>query len=118
MSYSTGAVTGDDYVGGLVGRNSGDINQSFWDVETSGQVISDGGTGKTTGEMQNIQTYQNAGWDFVGEVKDGLHEFWQMPEAGGYPVLAAFFGYTPPRLKGQGTVEEPYLISDASAGAG
>jgi hypothetical protein len=54
-----------------------------------------------------------AGWDFVAERENGLHEVWQMREEGGYPVLAVFNGYTPPRLQGAGTMEDPYLISNA-----
>ncbi|MCX5643323.1 MAG: hypothetical protein NTZ17_01365 [Phycisphaerae bacterium] len=36
-----------------------------------------------------------------------------MPEGGGYPVLAIFNGYTSLKLQGQGTAEDPYLISNA-----
>ena len=85
----------------------------FWDMETSGQTTSDGGTGKNTAEMHDIRTYLEAGWDFLGEIENGLHEFWQIPEEGGYPVLAIFNEYKPPQLQGQGTIDEPYLISDA-----
>ena len=109
-------ITGSgSYVGGLVGENSysGTVTTSFWDIETSGQTTSAGGTGKTTAEMQDIRTYQDAGWDFVGEIVNGTHDFWLMPEAGGYPVLSIFHGYTPPQLEGLGTRDEPYLISDA-----
>jgi len=61
-SYSTGSVTGSEYVGGLVGYNLKDnVSNSFWDTETSGQSTSDGGTGKTTAEMneghRNIHRY-------------------------------------------------------------
>jgi hypothetical protein len=85
----------------------------FWDIQTSGQTVSGGGTGLTTAEMQDVQTYQDAGWDFVGEIGNGTHEIWQMPEEGGYPVLTSFSGYTPPKLQGLGTPDDPYLISDA-----
>jgi len=113
--YSAGWVTGDTNVGGLVGY--GDLccteSNCFWDVETSGQSTSAGGTGKTNAEMQTADTFLDAGWDFVGELENGLHEIWQMPEGGAYPVLALFNGYTPPRLRGEGTREAPYLISNA-----
>jgi len=117
--YSTGAVSGSGSVGGLVGQNTGDwgcagiVDGCFWDTQTSGQATSAGGTGLTTAEMQMAKTLLDAGWDFVGEVNNGTHEVWQMPEEGGYPVLAAFAGYTPRELQGTGTVEDPYLISDA-----
>ncbi len=64
--------------------------------------------------MKDIGTYLAAGWDFVGEWANGVHEVWQMPQAGGYPILAILNGYTPPVLQGLGTAESPYLITSAS----
>jgi hypothetical protein len=64
--YSTGAVAGSGSdVGGMIGENDGGTNtNSFWDTETSGFAISEGGTGKTTAEMKTLVTFTNAGWDF------------------------------------------------------
>ncbi len=64
--YSTGRVSGGQYVGGLVGRTRvmGIVSRSFWDTETSGQTTSDGGTGKTTVQMQMMNTFLSVGWDF------------------------------------------------------
>jgi hypothetical protein len=57
-------VTGDEYVGGLVGVDwGGTVSNSFWDTKTSGQANSAGGTGKTTTEMQHIATFLWAAWD-------------------------------------------------------
>jgi len=59
-SYSTGAIWGVDDVGGLVGHRydvQTNVTGSFWDTETSGTETSDGGTGKTTAEMTDIDTY-------------------------------------------------------------
>ena len=104
--YSTGAVGGDSRVGGLVGYNyQGSVTHSFWDIQTSGQASSAGGTGKTAAQMQDIQTYLDAGWDFVGEDYNGTHEVWQMPEGGGYPLLAVLSGYVPPQLIGLGPIQ-------------
>jgi hypothetical protein len=112
--YSRGVVEGNDTVGGLIGYNSdGIVERSFWDTHTSGIETSDGGTGKTTAEMQTAETFLEAGWDFVEEMENGLHEFWQMPEGGGYPVLSVFNNYNPPVLSGNGTLESPYLISSS-----
>jgi hypothetical protein len=112
--YSTGVVSGTgSSVGGLVGSNGSGVIRCFWDTRTSGQINSAGGTGKTTGTMQIAGTFLDAGWDFVGETENGIHEVWQMPEEGGYPVLAILNGYTPPQLQGAGTREDPYIISDA-----
>ena len=94
-SYSTGSVSGSTSVGGLVGDNySGTITNSFWDMETSGQSSSSGGTGKTTAEMTtNAQTYPNfytdAEWDFNGESINGTHDYWNINSTrnNGYPFL-------------------------------
>jgi hypothetical protein len=112
--YSTGYVMPTSRSGGLVGINAyGEAVNSFWDIETSGQTNSEGGTGLNTAEMQDIDTYLNAVWDFVGEIEKGLHEIWQMPGEGGYPMLSVFNDYQPPTLSGKGTTESPYLISTA-----
>jgi hypothetical protein len=85
--YSTGSVTGTDLVGGLVGFNdAGTVAASFWDTETSGQATSDGGTGKTTAEMQDHNTFTDAGWDFVGETYNGIEDIWFIPQQD-YPHL-------------------------------
>jgi len=64
-SYSTGSVNGENSVGGLVGVNEwgSTVSNSFWDTETSGQPTSDGGTGRTTVEMQDIATFP--AWDII-----------------------------------------------------
>jgi hypothetical protein len=91
--YSAGVVSGGGQVGGLVAENYGDVAQgygagavsgtggtaglvsgeawlvtaSFWDLQTSGQTPSAGGTGKTTAETQTSKTFLDAGRNFVGE---------------------------------------------------
>ncbi len=77
-SYSSGIVKGAIDVGGLLGYAHGEVANSFWDIETSGQETSAGGTGLSTEEMQNQYTFESAGWDFT--------TIWEM-EAGSYPVL-------------------------------
>jgi len=81
--YSTGSVTGTgSYVGGLVGyreAEGGFVEDSFWDIETSGQSTSSGGTGKRTAEMKTMSTFTTAGWDFV--------EIWGIGENQTYPFL-------------------------------
>jgi hypothetical protein len=138
---SSGSVSGKGYVGGLVGNNwNGFIGQclsvgsvkgqsntgglvgygymahviaSFWDIQTSGQTSSSGGTGKSTAELYGIAIYLVSGWDFVDEIKNGTSQVWMMPARGGYPILTIFSGHAVPRLQGLGTVEAPYLISDS-----
>ena len=65
-TYATGRVSGSSNVGGLVGyKRDGTTTASFWDIYTTGQTTSAGGTGKTTEEMMNKTTFTSAGWDFV-----------------------------------------------------
>jgi len=77
-NYATGAITGTS-TGGLIGLNrpSALVTASFWDTETSGQASSDGGTGKTTAEMQTKTTFNTGGatWDIGGSA------------TGAYPTL-------------------------------
>jgi hypothetical protein len=85
--YSTGNVSGDR-IGGLVGYNKGrgEVINSFWDIETSGQDTSDGGTGLPTHQMQMVGTFTDAGWDFVGETVIGIEDIWFIPQQD-YPHL-------------------------------
>jgi hypothetical protein len=64
--YSAGSVTGNRDVGGLTGyiRVLGNVSRSFWDTQTSGQDTSAGGTGKTTSQMKQMDTFLSSGWDF------------------------------------------------------
>jgi The GLUG motif len=111
--YSTGQVTGEENVGGLVGDNRGSVLSCFWDTEASGLATSPVGVGLTRSQMQEIDTYLDAGWDFVGESANGTAETWQMPQAGGYPRLSQFDGHEPVLPEGQGTLTEPFLITNA-----
>ncbi len=80
-SYSNGTVTGTGfYIGGLLGYFSGGtITSSFWDTQTSSQIASAGGIGNTTAQMQDINTFLTAGWDFTN--------IWTMSLFSGYPIL-------------------------------
>jgi len=92
-TYSTGRVTSvtrDDDVGGLVGWNEGDegdVSNSFWDQVTSGMEESDGGTGKSTIEMQDDATFTEWDiWAFADGVPDT--EFTWYIFKGEYPILS------------------------------
>jgi len=84
--YSTGCVDGNDNIGGLVGLNDRGVTESFWDIETSGQDWSAGGTGLPTTEMQMASTFTDAGWDFSGETANGNEDIWFIPQQD-YPHL-------------------------------
>ncbi len=98
-SFAAGEVTrasSTDSVGGLIGFHSemsasntpATLTGCYWDVETSGQTISAGGTGvvgKTTTEMKRQATFQPDGgtgatdWDFTS--------VWGIVEGLSYPYL-------------------------------
>jgi hypothetical protein len=84
--YATGVVTRSSYGGGLVGGNrKGTVAGCFWDIETSEQTSSAGGTGKTTAQMKTRSTFTSAGWDFVGETANGTEDIWTICEGVNYP---------------------------------
>jgi len=90
-SYTTGNTTGNEYVGGLVGENyKGNVSNSFWDIDTSGQATSDGGTGKTTAEMQDIVTFSGATWDIVAVANPSIRNtsyIWNIVDDETYPFM-------------------------------
>ncbi len=76
-SYSAGSVSGLLYVGGLIGDYEYfSVSNSFWDVQTSNQTTSAGGTGLPTSQMQTLSTYLDAGWDFADEFYNGSEDIW------------------------------------------
>jgi hypothetical protein len=90
-SYSGANVTGHEYVGGLLALNlGGNASSSFWDMETSGQVTSAGGTGKTTAEMQSITTFRGAGWDISAIISGATNSayIWNIAHGQAYPFLS------------------------------
>jgi hypothetical protein len=80
-SYATGKVSGTgEYFGGLVGHSGdteGIVSNSYYDSETSGQMDTGKGDGKSTANMKIKATY--AGWDFEG--------IWEIKAEGSYPTL-------------------------------
>ncbi|WP_163381380.1 GLUG motif-containing protein [Cyclobacterium sp. SYSU L10401] len=70
QSYATGPITGTSDVGGLVGRNASDstVTNSYWDMDTSGQATSAGGSGAVG--LTSAQARQQAsygGWNFADD---------------------------------------------------
>jgi hypothetical protein len=68
----------------------GTASNSFWDIETSGQATSAGGTGKTTAEMKNIATFTGAMWDIVAVALDHRNpaHIWNIVNGVTYPFLS------------------------------
>ena len=87
--FSTGSVSGEENVGGLVGSGSmGDtVRESFWDVQSSSQLSSAGGIGLITIQMKTKSTFTDVGWDFIGETINGTEDFWWIDEGLDYPRL-------------------------------
>ena len=70
--YSTGLVTALGVpvdIGGFCGDIfAGTITNCFWDVETSGMLLSDGGTGKSTIDLKTLAIFIIAGWDILNSI--------------------------------------------------
>ena len=80
-SYATGHVDGNKDIGGLVGNNYyGSVADSYWDTEVSGILISAGGTGKTTAELQSPTAA-------TGIYAEWSTDNWYFGTASQYPVL-------------------------------
>ncbi|NIA11064.1 MAG: hypothetical protein GWP10_15385, partial [Nitrospiraceae bacterium] len=96
-SYSSSGVSGTGITGGLIGSTSNSVtNNAFWDTLTSGMATSAGGTGKTTEEMKDLQTFTDtttvgltAAWDFAGTPNDdhNTEDIWTFGGTEGYPVF-------------------------------
>jgi hypothetical protein len=97
--------------GGLLGCNEcGEVMYCFWDVQTSGQTTSAGGTGKTTGEMRMGSSFLAWGrtpavWT-IDEGVDYPRLAWEGKPGKALPALADF-------LAGSGGQADPYLIRTA-----
>ncbi|APE95688.1 GLUG motif-containing protein [Halodesulfurarchaeum formicicum] len=91
-SYAVGEVDPDGSasgnVSGLIGANSGTVENAYWDTEKTGQDSSAGGTGLTTSEMiganalDNMDALESPPWETVTESTAGA-------DADGYPILTA-----------------------------
>ena len=65
QSYGAGDVSGRIETGGLVGSNNDRVSDSYWDINTTGQEISAGGTPLMTDEMTGSAARENMeGFDF------------------------------------------------------
>jgi hypothetical protein len=126
--YAAGSVNGiGSQIGGLIGFTSGTANiiNSFWDIQTSGQSTSSGGSGKNTDEMKLQTTFTDADWDFTPN--DGKWLIIESNNKISYPYLQGFIYHTPapaplpilffPGLEflipnGNGSPENPYQIAN------
>ena len=105
-SYAVGEVSGDpdgNYIGGLLGNNAGMVTDSYWDTESTDQPTSDGGTGKTTDQLQTpvdyVGIYEHWFVDTDGDSQ--TDELWHFAPSSEYPALKVDFNGD-----GQATWEE------------
>jgi len=114
--YSTGRViytnATDPTDKGFLGQyTSGTLTGNFWDTGTSLQATTAGtATGKTTLEMKTQSTFTDAGWDFLGEIVNGVNDYWNTSSGrnDGYPFLT---WQTLSAPSGSGTIGDPYQIA-------
>ncbi|CAN7228749.1 two-partner secretion domain-containing protein [Polaromonas sp. LjRoot131] len=87
-AYSTGRVTAVGLAGGLVAEQVGTAvtSNSYWDMGTSGQSTSAGGTGKTGAQLMQAATF--AGWDMA--TQGGSTATWRIYEGQTGPLLRGF----------------------------
>jgi len=91
--YSTGTVAGTNFVGGIIGFGSGgySVTGLFWNIDDF-SIDNGYGTGKTTTEMQTVNTFTDGGWDFEIETANGTNDYWDIDNINGvynsgYPFL-------------------------------
>jgi hypothetical protein len=75
--YSKGLVTGTNASGFVHDYDYGTVNNSYWDINTSGKSTSSLGTGKTTTQMKQQATFTD--WNFS--------TIWAIDEGTSYPYL-------------------------------
>ncbi len=99
--YATGEVTGlGSSTGGLVGERDPQLHveDSFWNIETTGRATSSGGTGKDAVEMKDVATFTSLdtgglthAWDFANNPNDDQadDDIWNINSGlnDGYPCL-------------------------------
>jgi len=89
-SFAVGSVDGTGTLGGLVGDNSGTVENAYWDIDTTGQETSaGGGTPLTTANMTGLNATQTMALDFESTWAPStgypVHRF---DEANAEPVFA------------------------------
>ncbi|ACV12247.1 GLUG domain protein [Halorhabdus utahensis DSM 12940] len=109
-SYAVGSVTGNSPVGGLIGtsEDGASVTDAYWDLNTTGQDTSAGGTGLTTSELKGNESL--AGFTFTNT--------WGVRTGGevSYPYLLNTTQSPAPGLEslfagGSGTEADPYELS-------
>jgi hypothetical protein len=118
-SYAVGAVTGNDDLGGLIGYSSETtVTSSFWDLDTSGQSSSSGGTGRKTAVMQSFATF-NELWSIANGYD--VSKTWGICAAeglNGYPFLTWQYSEAPCEASDDDSVDDSQENSTDENGTG
>ncbi|MFC1636885.1 hypothetical protein ACFL5Z_18835, partial [Planctomycetota bacterium] len=92
--YAAGYIGRDEPSKGLVGSyyydsydKFGRTINSFLDIDVSEIDTCEMGKGLSTAEMQDINTYLKAGWDFIGETENSAENIWWINDGRDYPRL-------------------------------
>ncbi|NTU92098.1 MAG: filamentous hemagglutinin N-terminal domain-containing protein, partial [Chlorobiaceae bacterium] len=98
--YAAGPVSGTTKVGGLAGSSSYVITHSFWNKNTTGQTSSAGDeTGLSDTQMKQSSYFAAAGWDISSDPASG--STWFIYEGQSAPLLSALL--TPLTITYSGT---------------
>ena len=85
-SYASGAVSGSN-AGGLVASvTDGSVISSYWNTDTTGQASSADGTGLSTAQMQDANSF--SGWDIDNQ--GGTGTVWRIYQGQTSPLLRSF----------------------------
>jgi len=90
--YSNGAVSGNSDIGGFSGTTTGIVtaNDIFWDTQTSGQATSSLGTGKTTAQMKDFDTFDPE-WNISKIINSQVRNtsaIWNIVNGSDYPFFS------------------------------
>ncbi|WP_206193422.1 GLUG motif-containing protein, partial [Aliarcobacter cryaerophilus] len=106
-SYATGTVSGNWYVGGLVGLNEGTISNSFYDNQANTASMNDSSLGRTKAEILTALTGKD-GWITNGSDAEGYGT-----DTISLPKLKTFYKPTNTLFQsGYGTSTNPYTIKN------
>jgi hypothetical protein len=116
-SYSTGSVTGSNHTGGLVGYKGGTVSDSYWDINSSKQSSSAGGTGLTDAQMKESSNF--TGWTGTNAIDPSYtggstSDAWYQSNGYSYPLLVSTNIVGTPIAIYNGTIMVPYTLVNAS----
>ena len=92
--YASGRVGSgeNEYVGGLVGSNSGRTTSNFWDTQTSGYETGVGNGDSTSAECKTPAELRSpTGYDGIYSAWAGTDDFWDFGTSCQYPALKVDF---------------------------